>query len=713
MSEPTHPESHCEEQSDAALDVFLAAAYGPDSEPPDEGVLAALGAGVGVTLRVLASAGAADASANPAAPPRYELQGEIARGGMGVVLHGRDAELGRDVAFKVLLETHKDNPALRRRFIEEARIAGQLQHPGVAPVYEMGQTADRRPCFTMKLVKGRTLADLLAERPDPKHDLPRFLKVFEQVCQTVAYAHSRGVIHRDLKPANVMVGDFGEVLVMDWGLAKVLKPGAAEAQPATAAAPDPDGGTHAGTVMGTPAYMAPEQARGETERLDERCDVFGLGAILCEILTGKPVYVSADAAELRRKAESGDLKEAMDRLDASGADEELRTLARVCLAPDSALRLRDAGRVAAAVTAHLAAVQERLRAAEVANATLEVEKKRAEATAVAVRLIVEKREREAKEQRVRRRRRLVAGAAALLIAAAFFGGWAWWKLYREPQQKQEASERFVSNLQERLAAAYMAQGKDLYVEFKWTEAAEAYRKVTKLQPDSFEAFANLGQASFHMGNTDEAEHAVDKVLELRPGARADLAAHIRSIAADLAFDADRPPESEATRAQAADAYRMVVRLTPDDADAWDGYAGVLKQQRKLAEAAAAYRKAIEQGCQDDYAMTSLSVVLAGQGRDAEAEAFFRDMVRRKADAPVPRVCLGFALLRQGKTAEGEAALDNAYHGDATKCGAAVHLLREDVVQFINSLPDVELLSRENVRLFPWSRQPIAIWAVCW
>src|SRR5262249_25542552 len=128
-------------------------------------------------------------------------------------------------------ETHRERPELLQRFVEEAQIAGQLQHPGIVPVYELGQFPDRRPYFTMKLVKGRTLATLLAERGSPGADIPgspsegmRFLKVFEQVCQTVAYAHARGVIHRDLKPSNVMVGNFGEVQVMDWGLAKVLPP---------------------------------------------------------------------------------------------------------------------------------------------------------------------------------------------------------------------------------------------------------------------------------------------------------------------------------------------------------------------------------------------------------------------------------------------------------------------------------------------------------
>ena len=248
---------------------------------------------------------------------RYQLLGEIGHGGMGAVLKGRDPDLGRDLAVKVLLEEHHDDPELIRRFVEEAQIGGQLQHPGIVPVYELGQFGDRRPYFTMKLVKGRTLAALLKERAGPAHDLPRFLGIFEQVCQTMAYAHARGVIHRDLKPSNIMVGSFGEVQVMDWGLAKVLPQGGTADEPR----PDPDeaavsvirtvrSGSDAdesrpGSVLGTPAYMAPEQAGGDVEAIDERADVFGLGSILCEILTGRPAYTGPSSEAILRKAMRG------------------------------------------------------------------------------------------------------------------------------------------------------------------------------------------------------------------------------------------------------------------------------------------------------------------------------------------------------------------------------------------------------------------------
>ena len=162
---------------------------------------------------------------DPGPGTRYRIDGEIARGGMGSVLKGRDPDLGRDVALKVLREDFRDNVDMVRRFVEEAQIGGQLQHPGIVPIYEMGTFGDRRPFFAMKLVKGDTLAGFLDGRERPGRRLPRFLGIFESIAQTVAYAHARGVIHRDLKPSNVMVGTFGEVQVMDWGLAKVLPRG--------------------------------------------------------------------------------------------------------------------------------------------------------------------------------------------------------------------------------------------------------------------------------------------------------------------------------------------------------------------------------------------------------------------------------------------------------------------------------------------------------
>ena len=207
---------------------------------PAPSILALLAQAIGPVPRVLLRDIQAEVR-SPVVPPtssemsvdtgRYQLFGEIAHGGMGAVLKGRDPDLGRDLAIKVLLAEYQDDPEVVRRFVEEAQIGGQLQHPGIVPVYELGRFADRRPFFTMKLVQGSTLATLFRSRATPAKDLQRFLGIFEQVCHTMAYAHARGVIHRDLKPSNVMVGSFGEVQVMDWGLAKVLPQGSTADEP--------------------------------------------------------------------------------------------------------------------------------------------------------------------------------------------------------------------------------------------------------------------------------------------------------------------------------------------------------------------------------------------------------------------------------------------------------------------------------------------------
>jgi serine/threonine-protein kinase len=364
-------------------------------------------------------------------PVRYLVLGEIARGGMGVVLKGRDPDLGRDVAIKVLLPGHAGDPSLVRRFVEEAQIGGQLQHPGILPVHELGLDADSRPYFTMRLVKGRTLAALLEERPDPTHDLGRFLSVFEQVCQTIAYAHARGVIHRDLKPSNVMVGAFGEVQVVDWGLSKVLRQGGEgeavtreespgdEPRVTTIRTTGGDAGSQSGAIIGTPSYMSPEQARGEVEALDEQSDVFALGAILCEVLTGQPPYLGS-RARILEDAAAGRLDEALARVDSCGAEDELIRLARRCLDPSRVGRPRHAGVVAREVAAFLGSIAERARAAAIAAAE-------ARATAAA-------------ERKARRLTTVLASALGLAIASGVL-----FAMIAEHERRARA-ERSIANL---------------------------------------------------------------------------------------------------------------------------------------------------------------------------------------------------------------------------------------------------------------------------
>jgi serine/threonine-protein kinase len=322
----------------------------------------------------------------PATAGRFVITGEIARGGMGIIYRGHDPDLGRDLAIKVLKPEWADQPDIAAMFLGEARICGRLQHPGIVPIHEVGMMGDGSPFIAMKLVEGRTFARLLAERGRSAHELQRVLRIFEVVCQTIAYAHSRGMVHRDLKPANIMVGPFSEVQVMDWGLACEIGP-----IPADVDSP---------SVMGTPAYMAPEQARGIAAP-DVRADVFALGAILCEILTGAPPFACGDGGTFGR-ASSGEIQPALDRLHAEGLDPDLVALACRCLSVDPETRPGDAGILALAISDHQSGVEERLRQAELQRAAAE-----------------------ARVAAERRARRLLIGILAVLMIGAV-AGWIGW-----------------------------------------------------------------------------------------------------------------------------------------------------------------------------------------------------------------------------------------------------------------------------------------------
>ena len=317
----------------------------------------------------------------PATADRYEIGELIAYGGMGNVYMAHDRILDRAVAIKTLRCCPEELRLHARRFVTEARISGRLQHPAIPPVHDLGVLPDGRLFLAMKLIRGQTLAGLLNDRPSPGHEFPRFVQVFEQIAQGVGYAHAAGVIHRDLKPLNVMVGTFGEVQILDWGLAKDIR--SAERDPSIEASGTGDTasfppamlgpaqyseGTAIGAVLGTLAFIAPEQARGETDRVGPRADVFALGGILCSTLTGQPPF-TGDPATMFAHARAGRIDEAFVNLDRSGAHPELVALAKRCLSPDLANRPADGKAVADAIAVYRAGVELRLQAAERATAT--------------------------------------------------------------------------------------------------------------------------------------------------------------------------------------------------------------------------------------------------------------------------------------------------------------------------------------------------------
>lgn len=216
---------------------------------------------------------------------RYQLQEKLGRGGMGSVFLVADNELQRQVALKVL-DIPDPRNHLSERMIDEARIIARLEHPGIVPVHDVGTLPDGRVFYTMKYVQGERLDIAIKSVPA----ISERLRIFRKICEPVAFAHAHGVIHRDLKPANIMIGDFGETLVMDWGIAKVLNQSSSPELKSNEINPISAGDTSrtlSGTILGTPGYMAPEQAAGEVSAINQHSDIYTLGAILFFLLSGE------------------------------------------------------------------------------------------------------------------------------------------------------------------------------------------------------------------------------------------------------------------------------------------------------------------------------------------------------------------------------------------------------------------------------------------
>lgn len=582
---------------------------------------------------------------------RYQLLGEIARGGMGVVLKGRDVDLGRDVAVKVLLERHLDSPEILRRFVEEAQIGGQLQHPGIVPVYELGRLADGRLYIAMKLIRGRTLAEQLEGRTDA--DRARHLATFEQVCQAVAYAHACGVVHRDLKPSNVMVGNFGEVQIMDWGLAKVLdRGGIADEERSLRGQSDGEsvrtlrtGSTadesRVGSVLGTPAYMAPEQARGELDLLDERADVFSLGAILCEILTGQPPYTGSSDNEVYHKAARADLEEALARLDARGAEAELVALAKSCLSPAARDRPRDARAVAATLNAHLASVQERLKVAELGRV-------RAESRA-------------AEE---RKRRILVVGLSASLFALAILvgGGGLWWT-WQSTARHEAANGEATAALEEasQLLGRARASPEDQLT--PWAEATQASRRAEamlarpEVGPELRSEIQDLVATIARERDRAELRSRDRRMLQRIVAIHTDLALHLDFGRADREYAAAfRDYRIDVDGLQPTDAGNRIVEapIAAEMVDAIDQWTFVRRMTNAKDVSKARHLSAVARAADPDPWRCRLRDALDLEATDREgARATFRELAANAPEEPLHRESISRLAYALGQLGERE------------------------------------------------------------
>ncbi len=638
---------------------------------------------------------------------------------MGIVYRAHDVAFDRDVAIKLLAEHYPADSPPAKRFLFEACITGQLQHPGIPAVHQVGTLPDGRPFLAMKLIKGSTLEAILKHRSDSVAERGRLLAVFEAVCQAVGYAHAHQVIHRDLKPANIMVGAFGEVQVMDWGLAKVLSKetqttadafAAEQTMAWTQVSPAPEAGAHtqAGSLVGTPAFIPPEQAAGEIQRVDERVDVFGLGAVLTSILTGKPPYVGETAESVRLLAVRGKLEDCFNRLNTCGAEPELIALCKRCLSFEPADRPTNGGEVAEEVA--------RLRSAAEGRA-LKAERDKAAADA------------RAEEQRRKRRWQYTAVSAVVLALA---GGILGLGLYLREQAKANAdlaaknTELAAANEGERQRFGLAVDaiglltgniGQDLLLQQKEFEdlrtrliqgAADFYGKLERQLKDRHDpasraalgrAYFELGELTGKIGSKEEALVVHRKALAIRqelavvagaePEMRLDVARSLGSVgwllfetgdssAGLSAFEAQRDVAIALEAESPTDAVHIVM------ARAYVGIGNVFYNAGKEVEGLAMYEKArkLQQTLSEDYSTNTqiqsdlakihgyISGALLQMGKSAESLASVqaaRAVQQKLTDADPTSTefqfelarshhAIGFHQYRLGKTADGLASV---------------------------------------------------------
>jgi serine/threonine-protein kinase len=632
----------------------------------------------------------------PESRGRYTLARLHATGGIGRVWLARDDALGREVALKELRPERAAVPAVAARFLREAQVTGQLEHPGVVPIYEVGRRPeDRQPFYTMRFVRGRTLAEATgayhtrrARGEAGPLELRELLGAFVGVCNAVAYAHSRGVLHRDLKPQNVVLGDFGEVIVLDWGLARLLgqPDGEAEEAPVPIVAGGESDATVQGQVLGTPAYMAPEQAEGRLDQLGPATDVYGLGAILYEVLTGRPPFAGSETtAVLRRLIHEAP---ARPRELAAGTPRALEAVCLKALAKQPARRYGTARELADEVQ-HWLAGEPVAACPEPWPARL--------------------------ARWGRRHRPLVAAALALLLTAVAALAVGVVVVNGERQAAEAARQRTREALDEmssQVISDWLAQKKELEpAQRAFLEKALTYYEEFAAESGHSEevrqgvagAHLRVGKIRRRLGQHAEAEAAYARARELYARLAADFPAvpqHRRDLAGThnnlgvLLQTTGRPKEAEAAHLDAlairkglAADFPAVPQYLQDLAQSHSNLGAVLQTTGRLKEAEAAHRDAlaIKKALAADFpgvpqyrlelanSQHNLGLLLRDTGRPKEAEAAYADALElRKAlaqDFPaVPQYRqdlagthhnLGTLLSETGRPKEAEAAYRDA------------------------------------------------------
>jgi serine/threonine protein kinase len=439
--------------------------------------------------------------------PRYIRGSVVASGGMGAIHEARQAGMGRKVAMKVMLHAWQESSVAR--FLDEARITGMLEHPNIVPVHELNVDEEGQLYYTMKFVRGVTLAEVIGGlklgtgETARLYPLTALLTIFQKVCDAVAFAHSRGVWHRDLKPENIMIGDFGEVLVMDWGLAKEAgfvpgEPTTGEAAPVEVA----PGRTMDGAIIGTPAYMAPEQARGELSEVDRRADIYALGVILHEILYLQPPVRGASREEVVEKVAAG-RHDAPERqpalhLPAQRVPDSLAAVCRQAMAWRREERYQQVQDLQADITAYQAGFAT---SAEQAGAAKQL------------------------SLFVKRNRRVSIAVAAAILALAAVSAWftyhlarASWEATLADNERQSAVEELAAKAGgiREAAAKLRGEAENFIVQERADEAMQRLDAAVELLPEDPEFLARRADLQQSLWRFNDAARDYEAALARRP-----------------------------------------------------------------------------------------------------------------------------------------------------------------------------------------------------